>query len=87
MARDDDFVDTDLGPLPASWEIRPFQELLEAKLGKMLSQKSKTGTSSRPYVRNANVQWDKVDISDLFKMDFLEKERKRRASANFGQSG
>jgi hypothetical protein len=41
---DEAIIETDLGPLPASWEICRFDDLLETKLGKMLSQKSKTGT-------------------------------------------
>jgi len=74
---DNSMKETELGPLPSEWEIRPLDELFDAKLGKMLSQRSKTGTGSQPYVRNANVQWGKVETTDLYEMDFLDEERER----------
>ena len=49
----------------------------DTRLGKMLSQKSKTGTGSTPYLRNANIQWDYLDLSDVYEMDFTEEECKK----------
>ena len=43
----------------------------ETRLGKMLSQKSKTGTEPRPYLRNKNVQWGRIEIDDLLAMDVV----------------
>ena len=57
----------------------PLDEVAEVQLGKMLSPKSKTGISPFPYLRNANVQWDRIDLSDLVHMDFDERERKKFA--------
>jgi type I restriction enzyme S subunit len=51
----------------------------DTRLGKMLSRKSKTGTGSTPYLRNANIQWDYLDLSDVYEMDFTEEERKKLA--------
>jgi type I restriction enzyme, S subunit len=45
------------------------------RLGKMLDPRFKTGIGSTPYLRNANVQWDRLDLKDVFKMDFTDKER------------
>jgi len=49
----------------------------DVQLGKMLSPKSKTGSSYYPYLRNTNVQWGRIDTSDLAQMDFSEAERKK----------
>ena len=68
---------TALGELPSSWRIVRLGDVFDAKLGKMLSQKAKTETASRPYIRNANVQWGRVDVSDVYEMDFNEDERQR----------
>ena len=54
-------------------------ELCEVRLGKMLSPVSKTGTRSRPYLRNLNVQWGHFDLSDVAEMDFKEQEEERYA--------
>src|SRR5581483_281166 len=45
------------------------------RLGKMLNPTAKTGVSSAPYLRNANVQWDYLDLREVFEMDFSEDER------------
>jgi len=45
------------------------------RLGKMLDPRFKTGVGSTPYLRNANVQWDRLDLNDVFQMDFKDEER------------
>lgn len=63
-----------------------FKEVVESKavklnnvahiqLGKMLSPKSKTGVSSFPYLRNQNVQWGRIDLTNIAQMDFSEAEK------------
>lgn len=41
----------------------------------MLDQKVQTGLHARKYLRNANVQWFRFDLSDLLEMDFDEAAR------------
>lgn len=53
----------------------PLVSVADVQLGKMLSPKAKTGSSYYPYLRNTNVQWGRIDISDLAQMDFTEAER------------
>ena len=55
----------------------PLVSVADVQLGKMLSPKAKTGSSYYPYLRNTNVQWDRIDISDLAQMDFNEAEREK----------
>ncbi|MBS1837994.1 MAG: restriction endonuclease subunit S [Actinobacteria bacterium] len=57
------------------WPMRPFGEVCETRLGKMLDQKRQTGLDQRPYVRNANVRWFELDLRDLAHMDFDSKDR------------
>lgn len=61
---------------PKGWPMKPFGEICETRLGKMLDQKQQTGQHLRPYLRNANVQWFKFDLAEVFEMDFDEKARK-----------
>ncbi len=42
----------------------------------MLSSAAKTGRHSTPYLRNANIQWDRLDLSSVFEMDFDENEKR-----------
>lgn len=57
--------------------IRRLGDVCHIQLGKMLSPASKTGTRSRSYLRNANVQWDRFDLSEIHEMDFSEREEKK----------
>jgi type I restriction enzyme, S subunit len=59
---------------PKGWEKVRAGELFEIQLGKMLSEKSKTGKNSRPYLANFNVQWGRFDIREVRTMDFTVKE-------------
>ena len=53
--------------------------IADIQLGKMLSPKAKTGDSPQPYLRNQNVQWGRVDVSDVAVMDFSEREQEKFA--------
>jgi type I restriction enzyme S subunit len=55
---------------PMGWAKCPFGDVCETRLGKMLDQKQQTGNHPRPYLRNANVQWFRFDLSEVFAMDF-----------------
>jgi type I restriction enzyme S subunit len=45
----------------------------------MLSKKARSGNGSRPYLRNKNVQWGRIDLDDLLEMDFTDSELERFA--------
>jgi type I restriction enzyme S subunit len=51
-----------------------LKDIADSRLGKMLSKEAKKGVRPRPYLRNANVQWDHIDLSDLYEMDFDKSE-------------
>ncbi len=61
------------------WHGVALHDVVEIQLGKMLSPASRTGRRPIPYVRNANVQWDRVDLTDVAEMDFDEREEAKFA--------
>ena len=62
--------ETEIGEIPEHWEVVRVGDVFEIKLGKMLSKAARRGISPRPYLRNANVQWGYIDLSDVKEMDF-----------------
>jgi type I restriction enzyme S subunit len=52
-------------------------EIADCQLGKMLDKKRQSGSSQRPYLRNANIRWFEVDVSDLLFMDIEDHEMER----------
>jgi type I restriction enzyme S subunit len=62
------------------WASIHYQEdVFQTQLGKMLSEKARTGFNPKPYLRNANVQWERADLSNVYVMDFTEEEQRRFA--------
>jgi type I restriction enzyme S subunit len=68
---------TEIGPVPESWKIVRLEDAFETQLGKMLSQKAHGGNDPKYYLRNKNVQWGTIDLSDMLQMDFSEREKER----------
>ena len=66
-----------LGEIPAHWEVAALQYRYEQTLGKMLDTKRITGDHLVPYLRNVDVQWDHINISDLPSMDIRPHELER----------
>jgi len=66
-----------LGEIPAHWVVAPVYARYEVALGKMLDAKRMTGTAPEPYLRNIDVQWDRVNVQDLPAMDFEPAEEGR----------
>ena len=60
---------------PMGWPVKRFDRICESRLGKMLDRKQQTGQRPRPYLRNANVYWDRLDLNTVLEMDFDESDR------------
>lgn len=58
-----------LGDVPEHWEVAALRHRYSQCLGKMLDSKRITGSHSLSYLRNTDVQWDRVNIEDLPAMD------------------
>jgi len=61
------------------WNIHQFDKIASSRLGKMLDGKKQTGEYQYPYLANSNVQWFKLNLDNLNKMDFDEKDQKEFA--------
>jgi len=66
-----------LGQVPEHWEVAALRLMYDQCLGKMLDTKRITGTALVPYLRNSDVQWDRINVHDLPMMDILTSEYPR----------
>ncbi len=66
-----------LGDVPEHWEVVALRHRYSQCLGKMLDGKRITGRHSVPYLRNTDVQWDRIDVNDLPMMDISPEEYSR----------
>ena len=60
-----------------SWTKSTIGECFDTQLGKMLNNSKQIGTDSIPYLRNINVQWGSLDLTDVKSMDIAEDEREK----------
>lgn len=63
-----------LGEIPKHWEVISLRMRYSVELGKMLDAKRNTGRNSIPYLRNRDVQWDRILVDDLPMMDISPSE-------------
>ena len=59
--------------LPDGWEWCQFGNAVSSRLVKMLDKAKNTGTLKK-YLRNTNVQWQRLDLDDLKEMKFEANE-------------
>ncbi|WP_157170983.1 restriction endonuclease subunit S [Nocardia araoensis] len=62
-----------------NWPIVALGEVADTALGKMLDNGKSQGLPHVPYLRNINVQWGRIDTSDLLTMEMADEERERFA--------
>lgn len=60
---------------PLRWNVVPFEKFGDCRLGKMLDAKQQTGLNAKPYLRNVNVRWGRIDITDILQMDIDPEEQ------------
>lgn len=63
---------------PMGWDVVEVGEVFDIQLGKMLDAKRITGQSSYPYLGNSNVQWGRLDLKEIKRMDFEDDFEKYR---------
>lgn len=59
-----------IGEVPAHWEVPPVFARYEVVLGKMLNERKISGAYLASYLRNVDVQWHKINTTNLSQMDF-----------------
>ena len=65
-----------LGEIPQHWEAPPVYARYDVVLGKMLDEKKISGAHLSPYLRNFDVQWHRINVHNLPKMDFHAEDKK-----------
>lgn len=65
--------------LPQHWGTPPVLVNFELQLGKMVDSSRVDEFDQFPYLRNANVQWDRFQLEDLAVMSFSPEDRLRLA--------
>jgi len=66
-----------IGEVPEGWVTPPLYARYSVELGKMLDASRITGKHLLPYLRNIDVQWDKINYNDLPEMDIPMNEHDR----------
>lgn len=66
-----------LGEVPEHWAVCKLSYRYEVLLGKMLDEKKISGYFLGSYLRNTDVQWGKINMEGLPKMDFRPEEAER----------
>lgn len=61
--------------LPEGWVDVSLAEVAECQLGKMLDKGKHDDGDFLPYLRNINVRWGCIDLDDLLKMPFDDREK------------
>lgn len=66
-----------LAEVPEHWDVAALRFRYHQTLGKMLDTKRISGNHLVPYLRNADVQWDRINVVDLPSMDIRPHEIER----------
>ncbi|GKR51833.1 restriction endonuclease subunit S [Aeromonas caviae] len=71
-----------IGNVPEHWAVCKLSYRYSVELGKMLDEKRITGDHPVPYLRNKDVQWGEIKITDLPVMDISPDEIERYTIKN-----
>jgi type I restriction enzyme S subunit len=63
------------GDIPQSWTVEALGARFSIQLGKMVSEAARGSGLQTPYLRNANVQWNRLDLNDVATMSFTDAEK------------
>ena len=66
-----------LGDVPEHWDVAALYHKYSHSLGKMLDAKKVVGNHLLPYLRNTDIQWDRINVDDLPTMDISPDEYER----------
>jgi type I restriction enzyme S subunit len=66
-----------LPSIPATWGWSPVSAHFHVTLGRMLNAARANAGTLKPYIKNVNVRWDNVDVTNLAEMDFPPDDQPR----------
>nr|WP_201765175.1 restriction endonuclease subunit S [Pseudomonas sp. P818] len=58
------YKQTEVGVIPEDWDVSTVGHEFDVQLGKMLDTSKNTG-DPKPYLGNRNVQWGRIEVTDL----------------------
>lgn len=61
-------------PIPQSWQVKRYPEIVESRLGKMLDKAKNTGNLTK-YLGNINVRWFDFNLTDVQEIRVSDTER------------
>ncbi|MBN4958343.1 restriction endonuclease subunit S [Stenotrophomonas maltophilia] len=70
------YKQTEVGVIPEDWEVSVVGHEFDVQLGKMLDAAKNMG-DPKPYLGNRNVQWGKIDVTDLSTMRMTRSDLER----------
>ncbi len=70
------YKQTEVGVIPEDWDVSVVGYEFDVQLGKMLDTAKNIG-APKPYLGNRNVQWGKIDITDLPTMRMTRSDMER----------
>jgi len=68
---------TEIGQFPSTWDVDRIDSAFDIQQGKQVSKKNRDGEHQRPFLRTKNVFWNRLDLTDLDQMHFIEAEQTR----------
>jgi type I restriction enzyme S subunit len=60
--------ETEIGPVPESWEIKAIRQVFEIVQGISLKGNLSGGADGIPFLRTSNVYWGQIDLKNLSRM-------------------
>jgi len=66
-----------IGAVPEHWNIKRLKDVANVTLGKMLQNDDSGSDDLKPYLRSFNVQWDRVDLSEVKEMWLSDYEQEQ----------
>ncbi|UDM07287.1 restriction endonuclease subunit S [Halomonas sp. NyZ770] len=69
-----DAVDWKWPPIPGNWNVKPYSDLVDSRLGKMLDKAKNRGIPTK-YLGNVNVRWFDFNLSEAQEILVSEIER------------
>lgn len=72
-----EFQQLKIREFPSTWEIERVDSVFEIQQGKQVSKKNRNGENQRPFLRTKNILWNRLDLTDLDQMNFIESEEVR----------
>lgn len=77
MIEETTYKETDIGLMPADWNITSIGSEFDVQQGKQVSARTRAGENQKPFLRTANLFWNRIDLTVLDKMNFTAAEELR----------